>query len=133
MANVRADLLDSTNDAEEAVIGAILIDSSDGSREAIDGVAQILQPEHFYNIQLAQIYKAMLTCPNRPHQLNTAYQMVKMGILFDGAVVELHHLVAIAPCPFDWADYAHIVRDLAERRTGKRTSGVQGARWSHSP
>ena len=45
-----------STEAEESVVGAILLD-----KDAIIAVAEFLQPEHFYNDKLKEVYQACLS------------------------------------------------------------------------
>jgi len=127
MTNNKAEIIKATYEAEDSLIGAILVESTDGTRDAINKVAPILSSADFYNDMNRRIYEAMLKCPEPPHQINVARQMVIDGSLVDGAVSYLCHCVSEAPCSLDYMDYALSVKAYSEMRQGYTPKVIKGA------
>ncbi len=111
-------------DAEEAVIGSLLIDG-----EAIYHVAAILDEEtdyfklsHFYHEPTKLLYKACLSLYQPPrneaiNQITVAQELDRQGKLEAcGGAAYLSHLVSIVPTSLDVEHYAQIVRRLAISR-----------------
>lgn len=108
-------------DAERAVLGALLIDP-----RAIDDVAQMLQPEHFYRTGHALIYSTVLELwrQNRPIDvvlLND--ELTRKGQLEQvGGTVALAELSDAVPTAANCSYYANVVRQLSLRRDLIRVS-----------
>lgn len=117
--------------AEESLLGAILLESSDSSKESIRKASSIIHYSDFYGFNpghdkqpklwpiRSRIFHAMTQCPEAPHQINTALQMDRLGILQDGDITYMQHLVVICPCPLDYADYAKAVKEYSVKRLVK--------------
>lgn len=108
-------LLPHDTDAEEAVIGAMLIDSG-----AFAEVAVILQPSDFYRERNRLCFQAALDLFNRSQaidQATLAGELSRTGLLeAAGGVAYLSHLVAITPTSIHATDYARNVARTATMR-----------------
>jgi replicative DNA helicase len=103
-------------DAEEAVIGSLLIDGM-----AIYKIATLLQPSDFYSERNSLIYGACLSLYQRPdgaiNQITVAQELDRGGKLEAcGGAAYLSHLIAICPTPLDIEHYAQIVYRLSTMR-----------------
>ena len=102
-------------DAERAVLGAMLIDP-----RAIDDVAEVVTPEHFYKAAHAAVYTVILEL----YKLNQPVDVVlvneelqKRGELDKvGGTTALVELTETVPTSANAAYYAEVVRDYACRR-----------------
>lgn len=117
----------SSVEAEEAVLGSILID-----REAIQLIAHFLAPVDFYRQRNAAIYGAMLEIYNRREQvdfltLRTELQRINR---YDevGGLAYLTGLLTVVPTSVHIEDYARIVERTAVMRrlitAGSRIAGI---------
>lgn len=116
--NDAIELLQATGEAEEALLGAILIESTRGTREAINAVSHILSAHEFHGQGRAKIYQAMLQCPLPPHQISVALQMKDMGTLEPGVCSYLCLMVSTVPCSLDYMHYALAVKGYSKARKG---------------
>jgi replicative DNA helicase len=102
-------------DAEEAVLGSLLIDGS-----SIHRVAVLLQPADFYNERNSLIYGACLSLYERDEaidQITVAQELDRQGKLESGGgAANLSHLIAICPTSLDIEHYARIVYRLSIMR-----------------
>jgi len=102
-------------DAEEAVIGSLLIDGS-----SIHRVAAVLQPTDFYSERNSLIYGACLSLYERDEaidQITVAQELDRQGKLEScGGAANLSHLIAICPTSLDIEHYARIVYRLSIMR-----------------
>ena len=103
-------------DAEEAVIGSLLIDGS-----AIYKVATLLKAEDFYHEQNQWLYGACLSLYQRPNeainQITVAQELNRVGKLEAcGGAAYLSRLIANCPTPLDIEYYAQIVYRLSLNR-----------------
>ncbi|MEE9520225.1 MAG: DnaB-like helicase C-terminal domain-containing protein, partial [Dehalococcoidales bacterium] len=104
-------------DAEEAVIGSLLIDDT-----AIYKITTFLQEQDFYSEQNRWIYGACLSLYQRPepaaiNQITVAQELDRLGKLEAcGGAAYLSHLVSIVPTSLDIEHYAQIVYRLAVSR-----------------
>ena len=102
-------------DAEEAVIGSLLIDGT-----AIYQIATLLQPSNFYGERNAQIYSACLALYQRNeaiNQITLAQELDRQGKLEPcGGAAYLSHLISIVPTSLDIEHYAQIVFRLSVMR-----------------
>lgn len=102
-------------DAEEAVIGSLLIDGT-----AVYKIADNLQPEHFYSERNREIYRSCLTLYQRDeaiNQITVAQELARQDKLeTNGGAAYLSHLISICPTSVDIEDYAQIVYRLAMMR-----------------
>jgi replicative DNA helicase len=102
-------------DAEEAVIGSLLIDGS-----AIYQVATLIQPASFFDERNAQIYGACLELYQRNeaiNQITLAQELDRQGKLEAcGGTAYLSQLISIVPTSLDVEHYAQIVYRLSVMR-----------------
>lgn len=122
--------------AEQALLGAILIESSCGSMTAIHTARGRVRPEDFLGYLAtakpwdrcihARIYQAMLSCQLPPHQINTAQEMNRLHILQPGDCAYLLELISLCPCALDYKSYAVVVARYAELRGIKRSPSYRG-------
>lgn len=104
-------------EAEQSVLGAILLDSS-----CMDQVTEILpRPEYFYQVNNALIYEAMLELftAGQPVDFVTVLERLKENESFDEATgkVYLMQLAQFVPSISRADTYAKIVRDRYDVRT----------------
>lgn len=105
------------NDAEDAVIGSLLIDGT-----AIYKIAALLESSDFYSERNALIYGACLALYQRSeneniNQITVAQELDRQGKLAEcGGAAYLSHLIAICPTSLDIEDYAQIVYRLSVMR-----------------
>jgi replicative DNA helicase len=102
-------------DAEEAVIGSLLIDGT-----AIYQIATRLQPSNFYSERNAQLFSACLALYQRNeaiNQITLAQELDRQGKLEPcGGAAYLSHLISIVPTSLDIEHYAQIVFRLSVMR-----------------
>jgi len=103
-------------DAEEAVIGSLLIDGN-----VIYKIASFLQPSDFYYETNRWLYEACLALYQRPdeaiNQITVAQELSRRQRLEPvGGAAHLSHLIAICPTSLDIEHYAQIVYRLAVMR-----------------
>jgi len=102
-------------DAEEAVIGSLLIDGS-----SIHKIASILQPTDFHNERNSLIYGACLSLYERDEaidQITVAQELDRQGKLETcGGAANLGHLIANCPTSLDIEHYGQIVYRLSIMR-----------------
>ncbi len=103
-------------DAEEAVIGSLLIDGT-----AIYKITTFLQEQDFYSEQNRWIYGACLSLYQRPDeaidQITVAQELDRRGKLEAcGGAAYLSHLISIVPTSLDIEHYAQIVYRLSVMR-----------------
>ena len=104
-------------EAEQSVLGAILLDSS-----CMDQVTEVLpRPEYFYQVNNALIYEAMLELftAGQPVDFVTVLERLKENESFDEATgkVYLMQLAQLVPAISHADTYAKIVRDRYDVRT----------------
>lgn len=104
-------------EAEQSVLGAILLDSS-----CLDRVAEILpRPDYFYQTNNSLIYSAMLEMftGGKPVDFVTVLERLKQTDGFDeaGGKTYLLQLAQLVPSISNVETYAHIVRDKYDVRT----------------
>jgi replicative DNA helicase len=102
-------------EAEEAVIGSLLIDGT-----AIYKIASFLEPAHFYSEQNSVIYGACLALYERDEpidQITVANELERKGKLEAcGGAAYLSHLISTCPTSLDIESHAQIVYRLAVMR-----------------
>lgn len=102
-------------DAEEAVLGSLLIDS-----EAINEIVTIIGAEDFFIEQNQYVFSACHNLFNRDeaiNQITVAQELVRLGKLDEaGGAAYLSHLVAIVPTSLHVRHYAEIVYRLSVMR-----------------
>ncbi|MFC2012767.1 replicative DNA helicase [Chloroflexota bacterium] len=103
-------------DAEEAVIGSLLIDGT-----AIYKIAASLQASDFYHEPNRWLYDACMTLYQRNEaidQITVAQELDRQGRLDKcGGAAYLSHVIAICPTPLDIEHYAQIVYRLSVMRS----------------
>ena len=113
MNNVR--LPPNDNDAEEAVIGSLLIDGS-----AIYQIADFLQPADFYFEQNQWLYEGAVALYQRDEAINQvtlAQELSRKGRLEScGGAARLSYLISVCPTSLDIEHYARIVYRLSVDR-----------------
>jgi hypothetical protein len=117
-------------DAEEALLGAILIESCRGTDQAIRKVGRILEPQDFTGCvptdkpdrwpKNARIFYGMLNCSAPPHAINLANSMVNLGVFQIDDPALMRYCERIVPCSLDYMDYARCVKDYSDRRNPNR-------------
>ena len=102
-------------DAEEAVIGSLLIDGT-----SIYKIATFLQPEDFYYEQNQWLYSACFALYQRNeaiNQITVAQELARQQRLEPcGGAAHLSHLISICPTSLDIEHYAQIVYRLSVMR-----------------
>jgi replicative DNA helicase len=102
-------------DAEEAVIGSLLIDGT-----AIYKIASFLQQSDFYHEPNRWLYGACLSLQQRNeaiNQITVAQELDRQSKLEAcGGAAYLSHLISICPTPLDIEHYARIVYRLSVMR-----------------
>ena len=102
-------------DAEEAVIGSLLIDGA-----AIYKIAVLIKPSDFYGERNSQIYGACLSLYQRSeaiNQITVAQELDRQDKLEAcGGAAYLSHLISIVPTSLDIEHYAQIVYRLSVMR-----------------
>lgn len=105
-----AQILPFSLEAEQAVLGAILIDP-----EIISDVAEIIKPEHFYLPQHEAIAEVMWTMDALSKKIDsiTVLEELKKGKVFDdaGGKSYLLQLAQIVPTSANSVSYAKIVKE----------------------
>ncbi len=103
------------NDAEEAVIGSLLIDGT-----AIFQIADFLQPHDFYYEQNRWLYDACVTLFKRDEAINqvtVAQELSRQQKLEScGGTARLSYLISVCPTSLDIEHYARIVYRLSIMR-----------------
>ena len=101
-------------EAEQAVLGAILIDS-----KCLDDVIGILQPEDFYQQQNREIYETIFSMFNFSQSIDPVTVLEKMrerGVYHDNSRDYIMQLMEITPTAVNATRYANIVKDKAMLR-----------------
>lgn len=108
---------EATLEAEDALLGAILIDSAfNHNRKAISEVATIITPKDFLDERCSRIYEAMLKCEGAPHQIHVGKQLVASNKAKVGDIAYMSYCIAGCPCSLDYMEYAEAVAYYALRR-----------------
>ena len=115
------------SDAEEAVIGSLLIDSA-----SIFQIADFLQPSDFYFEQNRLAYESAIELYKRGdaiNQVTLAQELTRLSKLEAvGGVARLSYLISICPTSLDIEHYARIVSRLSTMRkiimAGDRISAI---------
>ena len=102
-------------EAEEAVIGSLLIDP-----DAILKVATFLKPEEFFSEINQWVYQACLSLYQRNeviNQITAAHELMRQNRLEQvGGAAYLSHLISIVPTSLHIEHYAQIVSNMAVMR-----------------
>ncbi|MFC2070458.1 replicative DNA helicase [Chloroflexota bacterium] len=121
-------------DAEEAVIGSLLIDGA-----AIYKITALLpEADSFYHERNRLLYGACLSLNNRDEaidQITLAQELDRQGKLEEcGGAAHLSHLVSIVPTSLDIEHYAQIVQRLAiSRRLIEAARKIENIGYEASP
>jgi replicative DNA helicase len=115
------------NDAEEAVIGSLLIDGT-----SIFEITDFLQPSDFYFEQNRLLYEAAMALYQRDeavNQVTLAQELARLGKLETaGGAARLSYLISVCPTSLDIVHYARIVYRLSIMRqlitAGDRISAI---------
>jgi replicative DNA helicase len=103
------------NDAEEAVIGSLLIDGA-----SIFQIADFLQPSDFYFEQNQWLFEACMALYQRDEAINQvtlAQELSRRGRLEAcGGAARLSYLISVCPTSLDIEHYARIVYRLSVMR-----------------
>ena len=102
-------------EAEQAVLGAILIDS-----RCVADIIGLLHPQDFYLEQNRQIYETIYTMFNYSQTIDPVTVLDKMrelGYFRDNSVDYIRQLMEITPTAANAVRYANIVRDKAMLRS----------------
>ncbi len=103
------------NDAEEAVIGSLLIDGT-----SIFQIADFLQPSDFYFENNRLLFAAAMTLYQRDEAINQvtlAQELSRLGKLDTiGGPARLSYLISVCPTSLDIEHYARIVYRLSVMR-----------------
>ena len=101
-------------DAEQSVLGSILIDS-----KCLDDVIGILQPEDFYQQQNQEIYETIFSMYNFSQTIDPVTVLDKMrerGVYRDNSRDYVMQLMEITPTAANASRYANIVKDKSMLR-----------------
>ena len=118
-----------TEDAEQVLIGAILIDAAGGNRDTINQIATILQPWNFQGCSKndkplywsvnPRIYYAMLQTSDPPNIISVSLQLVKLNLFdlkYPAYMAECQYK---CPCSLDWEYYAKAVKEYSLQRQAR--------------
>ena len=110
-----------TRKSEASLLGAILIESTRGTRLAIDYARLIVEPSdftdsRFYDSLHTRIFQAMLSCKEPPNQVVVAEEMYNQGKLQKLDCSYLCTIVAECPDSLDYHIFANRVADHALSR-----------------
>lgn len=104
-----------SNEAEESVLGALLID-----KDAVVEVANILRPDYFYQDKHGRIYEAIVSLYEEREAVDVVTVSEKLkkkkALKKIGGVSYLTELVNKVPTSAHVENYAKIVKDLATKR-----------------
>lgn len=106
-------------EAEQAVLGSILIDS-----RCITDIIGILRPEDFYLEQNKEIYETIYSMFNYAQTIDPVTvldKMKQMGVYHDNSREYILQLMEITPTAANAVRYANIVRDMAMLRALAQT------------
>ncbi len=115
-------IMPSSTEAEQAVIGSILID-----QEAITVASELIEPDDFYNRQYGIIYEAMLDLNKEHRQIDTVTLQNKLrekDATQDICSLEyMRNIIAAVPTSANIRYYSMIVAEKATLRRLIRASG----------
>ncbi len=115
-----ADVLPPNNiEAEEAVLGSLMIDPSAAPR-----VATFLRAADFYVVKHGWIYTAIQTCGPEADLLTVAANLASQNLLEEvGGESYLTQIMASVPTALNVEAYGHLVEDMALRRRMLNAAG----------
>ncbi|MCW1967837.1 MAG: replicative DNA helicase [Anaerolineae bacterium] len=106
-------------EAEEAVLGSLMIDPS-----ATPRVASFLRPSDFYVVKHGWIYSAIQACGNEADLLTVAANLASQNLLEEvGGEGYLAQIMASVPTALNVEAYGHLVEDMALRRRMLNAAG----------
>ena len=110
-------------EAEEGVLGCLLLDWMQAEPEKVTRVMVSLKPKHFYRDKNRWIYDACQALYKGGHptdQVTVTHELEKQGKLEAvGGAAYLSHILSISTVPLNVEYYARIIRDCYnERRNG---------------
>lgn len=117
----KARTLPHNDEAEQSVLGAILID-----KEAINLVSALLSSNHFYNDLNGIIFSAMLALSENRKPIDLLTLAAELKKYKDGEKISSSYtleLVNAVPTAANIEHYAQIVRDAATKRSLIKTGG----------
>ena len=120
MLNNSGELLRATQDAEDSLIGSLLIESTKGNREAIEQSIKLCLPTSFYFENDRRLYQAMISCQAPPHQINTANELSTHNNLQTDDCSHMSYCISIVPCSLDYLHYARCVASYSSQRSGNK-------------
>ncbi len=121
------DHLPQNDDAEESILGSLLIEGSSDDTTAISGLSSFLKPAHFRRIEHRLVYEAILRlyAQGKPADQITVAQelglMNKLGEVGGGA--HLSQLIERTPTSIHAIHYGKIIKDKAIQRQIIQVSG----------
>ncbi|MFH0942446.1 MAG: replicative DNA helicase [Chloroflexota bacterium] len=120
-------------DAEEAVIGSLLIDG-----DAIYKISGVIEPADFYAERNVLVYEAANNLYRRSEAINqvtVAQELARTGKLeTSGGAAYLSHLISVCPTSLDIEDYAQIVFRLSlMRRLIRAADDIAGIGYKADP
>ena len=115
--------MDYNIEAEEGIIGCLLLDWLQVEPEKVTKVMVSLKPEHFYREKNAWVYQACQSLFKAGHpidQVTVAHELAQHGKLEAiGGAAYLSHILSISTIPLHLEFYTRIVMDCYnERRNG---------------
>ncbi len=107
------ELFEARRQAEQALLGALLIEGACQNTQAISDVKKILSPQDFLDTPFykglhGRIFEAM-THLEFPHQIAVAEELNNTGKLMKGDCAYLVGLVADCPCSVAYMDFAQTI------------------------
>lgn len=127
--NDQPEVTGATTEAEESLIGAILLESAYDDGNAIRQIKQIIEPWDFNGctksdkpwqwIWRARIYYAMTLCEVPPTEIIVTHKLIDLNMLQKEDRALLSHCVWVTPCSLDYLIYAGVVKDYSIRRQAK--------------
>jgi len=111
-------------EAEESVLGAVLIDN-----HAINAAAEILHADDFYRAAHSAIFQGMMLLSDRREPIDVitlSHQLRSIGLLDNAGGMEyLGHLATLVPSSANISYYAKVVKEKAlKRRVIHEASGI---------
>lgn len=115
--DIPAPAIPHSREAEEAVVGAVLINP-----DIYFEVSQVVSPQDFYihrNRWIAEAFQELASAGIPVDLLTVSENLGRKNLLVEaGGAAYLTSLVNVVPSSLNAVSYAHIVRGMAERRRG---------------
>lgn len=118
-----------TIEAEEALLGAIMIEASRGTLDAVKKAAGLLSPLDFYGcvpqerpenwVPNARFFLAMTKCADPPDQVVVAHKLAELNMLQLKDCAALGLYIAGCPCSLDYMSYARAVKGYSQQRRAR--------------